>query len=512
MDKPLLIRVILVSIAVRYLVSLHGHSGERTPPMYGDFEAQRHWMEVTLHLPIGDWYRSTSTNDLQYWGLDYPPLTAYASWLCGVLAQFFDPVSIELHASHGYEREEHKVFMRLTVLALDLLVYFPAARQLCVSRLLPGGARKGVLRLGLALVQPAIILVDHGHFQSNAVSVGLALGGASACLYGWEVTGSILYCLSLNFKQMSLYYAPAFFFYLLGRRASRPRLLPHLLKLALAVFVTFAALWAPFCIQASPVGERVACLESLRVVLLRLFPFDRGLFEDKVANVWYVLSILVDLRSSASIGVQGLKALSLCATVILVSPSAVDLVARPGGLRKKMSRRDHKCSATAGFLLALFNCGLAFFLCSFQVHEKSFLLPLAPLAFLIFEDPWFVGWMSTVATFSMYPLLARDNLQSTYVACVVIYLSALRCYVPASERGEEQLGLRTRHGATPGPLAALSGKAMLALHTLSLWIPPPKKYPDLYALIFSVFSFSHFACGWLCGVFWQLCSHGGWGE
>ena len=48
-------------------------------PMHGDFEAQRHWMEITIHLPVSSWYFF----DLPYWGLDYPPLTAYHSWLCG---------------------------------------------------------------------------------------------------------------------------------------------------------------------------------------------------------------------------------------------------------------------------------------------------------------------------------------------------------------------------------------------------------------------------------------------
>jgi len=47
--------------------------------MYGDFEAQRHWMELTIHLPVSLWY----FYDLQWWGLDYPPLTAYHSWLLG---------------------------------------------------------------------------------------------------------------------------------------------------------------------------------------------------------------------------------------------------------------------------------------------------------------------------------------------------------------------------------------------------------------------------------------------
>lgn len=27
-------------------------------PLFGDLEAQRHWMEITIHLPIYDWYIS----------------------------------------------------------------------------------------------------------------------------------------------------------------------------------------------------------------------------------------------------------------------------------------------------------------------------------------------------------------------------------------------------------------------------------------------------------------------
>lgn len=58
-------------------------AGAGKPPMYGDYEAQRHWMELTVNLPTSEWYRNTSSNDLMYWGLDYPPLTAYTSYLFG---------------------------------------------------------------------------------------------------------------------------------------------------------------------------------------------------------------------------------------------------------------------------------------------------------------------------------------------------------------------------------------------------------------------------------------------
>ena len=76
---------VLVSLLVKWLAGLGPYSGARTPPLFGDYEAQRHWMEVTLHTPLADWYRHTADNNLSYWGLDYPPLTAYHSRLMGVV-------------------------------------------------------------------------------------------------------------------------------------------------------------------------------------------------------------------------------------------------------------------------------------------------------------------------------------------------------------------------------------------------------------------------------------------
>ncbi len=73
--------VIAFSLAVRWAVSSFPYSGEGKGPMFGDFEAQRHWMEITLHLPFREWY----SYDLLYWGLDYPPLTAFFSLLVGML-------------------------------------------------------------------------------------------------------------------------------------------------------------------------------------------------------------------------------------------------------------------------------------------------------------------------------------------------------------------------------------------------------------------------------------------
>ena len=90
----IIMKVAVLSFAVllRILVGFQRHSGQDdyqgpkgspSPHKYGgDYEAQRHWMEITYHLPISEWY----WHSLEYWGLDYPPLTAYVSWVCGFVA------------------------------------------------------------------------------------------------------------------------------------------------------------------------------------------------------------------------------------------------------------------------------------------------------------------------------------------------------------------------------------------------------------------------------------------
>lgn len=50
-------------------------------------------------------YRNTTDNDLLYWGLDYPPLTAFHEWLMGSTVQRIYPEMIALHTSRGLETD-----------------------------------------------------------------------------------------------------------------------------------------------------------------------------------------------------------------------------------------------------------------------------------------------------------------------------------------------------------------------------------------------------------------------
>lgn len=208
---------------LRATISLHSYSGKSKSPMHGDFEAQRHWQEVTVNLPIKDWYENTTDNDLMYWGLDYPPLTAYHSYLIGCFAKVVNASYVELHTSRGITTDQHKNFMRHTVLVADLLIYIPAMVVACsiiFNGILNLKNRKTeglkLIYLLAAVLYPGQIIIDNGHFQYNNISLGLTVFAVAAILTDRRILGSILFILSLNYKQMELYHAIPFFCYLLA--------------------------------------------------------------------------------------------------------------------------------------------------------------------------------------------------------------------------------------------------------------------------------------------------------
>ncbi len=74
----------------------------------------------------------------------------------------------------------------------------------------------------IVLINPTIVLIDHGHFQYNCICLGLTqlavyfLLKSESVKLKWLTCASILFCMALNYKQMELYHALPFFFYLLG--------------------------------------------------------------------------------------------------------------------------------------------------------------------------------------------------------------------------------------------------------------------------------------------------------
>lgn len=477
--------VVLFAVFVRQCVAAGPYSGMATPPMYGDFEAQRHWMEVTTALPVSEWYRETPDNNLSYWGLDYPPLTAYHAWACGRVAHRVRPGLVELHASRGHETYEGKFFMRWTVIASDLLFLFPPA-YLFFLRCAPAGAGEprsaGLVGWFLFLLNPALLLVDHGHFQYNGVSLGLAVAAVVALRGRHRFWGSVLYCLSFCFKQMSLYYAPAFFFYLLGGALRRPSLAARARGVAVpgaAVLLALATCFAPFLGSA----------DALLAVLARVFPFQRGLFEDKVANFWCATNVLVKWQQVFSR--DALARASLAATLAALLPTGVDLARRPSWTR---------------FLYAMCSSALAFYLFGFQVHEKTVLLPLLPAMLLMPRHQLACSWATIVATASMFPLLRRDGLTHPYLVSQAYFVWAAysAAYRGIEVAAERRSARRRRPPALLRAASALSVAALVVLHLAAAVMPDLPRYPDLKAVAFTSFAAAHFLVALLALGYYQI--------
>lgn len=146
----------------------------------------------------------------------HPPTANPQSWMCGKYVQLFEPQAVELVSSRGYESPSSMRMLRQTVLASDATTFVPAAlAAAAVFSSAAAGQRLGVL--AALLFSPALVLIDHGHFQYNCIGLGLAAGSAAAAAAGANSLSALLFSLSLNHKQMGLYFAPAFFAFLLGR-------------------------------------------------------------------------------------------------------------------------------------------------------------------------------------------------------------------------------------------------------------------------------------------------------
>jgi hypothetical protein len=136
--------------------------------------------------------------------------------------------------------------MRLSVLLFDALVFFSAVLKLVpalyrshtitqqIEQLFRSNSKDSTsssafstlsesstwvmfAAVAFVLLHPALILIDHGHFQYNCVCLGLVLWSVYHILKGRELLASFLFVCALCYKQMALYFAPAFFFMLAGR-------------------------------------------------------------------------------------------------------------------------------------------------------------------------------------------------------------------------------------------------------------------------------------------------------
>ena len=417
--------------------------------------------------------------------------------------------------------------MRATVLVSEYLVYIPAL--VILNRKL--GRQNGLnawessIALMAILMQPATMLVDHAHFQYNTVMLGFTLASISSMLSGRYLWSCVFFVASLGFKQMALYYAPVVFAYLLGVCVQPKVNVVRFAGIALTTLISFAVLFVPLLLGAyynyfrdpqlnlaleppellsviltrMPLkidqrGPLYPILLQLAQAVHRIFPLARGLFEDKVANIWCALHTVYKLNRFS---IPTLSRVSLLATVVAVTPGSLIIATAP---RKNLVP------------YAFASCAWGFFLCSFQVHEKSVLLPLLPMTILLGGEgglgtgtrAW-VGWANALATWTMFPLLKRDQLRMPYAVLSLLWaylldLPPVSLSLYANEGKSLSIPTRMLHLA--------SYAVMLGWHILEAFVSPPESKPDLWVVLNCLFGAAGFG---ICYIWctWQLASKSG---
>ncbi len=381
--------------------------------------------------------------------------------------------------------------MRNSVLCADLLLYVPSVLYFINS--FKGQPSRSSLTLAAFMLYSGQILIDNGHFQYNNISLGLFVLAVAFLLRQRPYSASVAFVAALSYKQMELYHALPFFFYLLGL-CWQEKSIFKLIKIGLCVIVTFALLWWPF-------------LPHLPQVLTRIFPVKRGLFEDKVSNFWCALNVVFKLKATYQPDLLAL--LSAVATLAFALPPNLVLFKnpRPGQM-----------------IWTLLNTSLAFFLFSYQVHEKSILLVAIPMMMTLalnrkgqrFCD-LMTAWFLLTTTFSMWPLLQKDGLALAAVALQVIFLvfcqfSGLLDIKVMQGQDEKRSSPKAM---TSNDLAktsiqdflvwtafnlSLVGFAVLVFG--SLLMEPPKQYPHLWPLLISLFSAAHYLMAFVPYFWW----------
>lgn len=486
--------LILTAIILRSAVGLGSFLGESQPPINGDFEAQRHWMELTIHLPIEDWY----FYDLQYWGLDYPPLTAFHLYLCGKVGSFINSQWFALGASRGLESSGLKTFMRFTSLLSECLVYFPALLGFIalIGKKLNLPRMDQVCILVIIMCQPSLILIDHGHFQFNSIMLAFFLFSLTDLCKSNYVLASVWFVMCLTFKQMGLYYAPFIFCYLLSKCFTNKFDLKdgkfwsviaslkvgRLLSIGITVIISFLAVLSPFFYFTTS-GKLFTTLQQ---ILIRVFPFQRGLFEDKVANFWCTSNLIIKYRNIFS--QQQLTQISLAATLVAIAPPCCMIIYKnmfAKGFLNHYAKVNKHIAVIYGFAATSW----AFYLFSFQVHEKTVLVPLLPSTLLYVLDDGntiaMVQWINNIAVYSMWPLLKKDGLALQYVVVIALSNFLVRGF------------LLPQKNIFWTVVISLSYLGAFAIHAIEFALPPPEIYPDLWVILNTTLSFGCFGLFWL---------------
>ena len=476
-------------ILIKILVGQFGYSGEGDKPKFGDFEAQRHWMELTIFLPIEDWYTNSKLNKEDYWPLDYPPMSGYHSYLLGKILEKFIPDSVEFNKSHGYESQIFKIVMRFFSLISDILVFHIGVNLLCWYIFIQSKISKNkkpcytlyYIVLLLTLINPLMIIIDHGHFQFNNVMHGFFVLAIFFLYSENYILAIIFYSFCINFKQMGLYYAIPFPLYVIKKmffnnsKKENNNIILSLIYIGiygLITLITNVVIYLPW-------------LKSKRTndVFSRIFPVRRGIFEDKVATFWCTINIFIKLNNLFK-----LSHLFKFALILTIFGCTIPIYAI--FKCEKITKRI----CTQCFFIVSFS----FYLFSFHVHEKTIIVPFLAYLLNLPHMKNILPSFTLIGMFSLFPLLKRENqIIPYYLTSIIFYLIcklALKLIdiKKDNKQKNDRMDLKNNEEIIFFLIEICIFIIMIFYHFVDYSIPPPQKYPWFYPMLNAAFCFCYF--------------------
>ena len=235
---------------------------------------------------------SRYTENTSEWTLDYPPFFAYFELALARVAACVDPAIVTLQQARLQLPSAHR-FLRWSVIGSDSLLLL-AASQFCrcgrevvadAAAIVPdapftkdadhacfeaeiatcsrvslhrhiksptapcrrqGGSQQSWVPFVLVVTCPALLLVDHVHFQYNGLLLGVLLLSINAHLTGAVLLGGTLFAALLNLKHLYLVLAPVHFVFILRSWVWGRGWVARLLAMGAVVAAMFGLSLGPF--------------------------------------------------------------------------------------------------------------------------------------------------------------------------------------------------------------------------------------------------------------------------
>ncbi|GMH00655.1 hypothetical protein Nepgr_002494 [Nepenthes gracilis] len=491
-----------------------------------DFEVHRNWLAITHSLSLPNWYFDTTSP----WTLDYPPFFAYFEFFLSLFASLIDPIIVELQEGLNYEANSVVFFQRMTVIVSDFFLHYAIYQ---ITRKLDPEKRRFIWVL--VIWSPALLIVDHMHFQYNGLLLGLLIMSISALEEGKDLLGGFIFAILLCFKHLFAVAAPVYFVYLLRHYCcgGLVRGFWRILTMGTVVMAVFAVAFGPFLYHG-----------QIQQVIHRMFPFGRGLCHAYWAPNFWVFYILFDKILAFLLRKVGFKTQRAGASFtgglvgdsspFSVLPQITPLVTFTMVLLTMLpclfkAWKDPQPRKIIRWIAYAYTCGFVF---GWHVHEKASLHFVIPLAIVSMNDGneashYFM--LSTVSCYSLFPLLFEAREYPVRVLLLLLH-SILMWYgfssrfsgpvvlsasKPSRKRNAESTSERTWATVSEDSRFGIGWIGMsylLGLVVVEIWgqfLHPlflKDKLPFLPLLLISVYCAMGVFCSWIWQLTWIIMS------